>query len=149
MQAVKNALSNKISVIEGPPGTGKTQTILNIIANVVMKGKTVAVVSNNNSATDNVLEKLEQNGYGFIAAPLGKTDNKKEFINSKQTQYPNFEEFKCDSQLLDNLNSHTVNLQNELRDMLDKKNRVSTLMATLSALKIEKKYFDEYNSEFY
>ena len=31
-EAVENAIYNKISVIEGPPGTGKTQTILNIIA---------------------------------------------------------------------------------------------------------------------
>ena len=60
-QAVERALSAKISIIQGPPGTGKTQTILNIIANVVRSGKTVAVVSNNNSATHNVEEKLELN----------------------------------------------------------------------------------------
>lgn len=58
--AVERALSSKISIIQGPPGTGKTQTILNIIANVVRSGKTVAVVSNNNSATHNVVEKLER-----------------------------------------------------------------------------------------
>lgn len=57
--AVSNAFENQISVIQGPPGTGKTQTILNIIANIVRQGKTVMVVSNNNSATANVLEKLE------------------------------------------------------------------------------------------
>ena len=57
-KAVKSALTNQISVIQGPPGTGKTQTILNIIANLLAQGKTVQVVSNNNSATDNVLEKL-------------------------------------------------------------------------------------------
>lgn len=33
---------------------GKTQTILNIIGNIVCRGKTVAVVSSNNSATANV-----------------------------------------------------------------------------------------------
>ena len=54
--AVERALSSKISIIQGPPGTGKTQTILNMIANVVKKRKTVAVVSNNNSATHNVAE---------------------------------------------------------------------------------------------
>lgn len=50
--AVKNAMENQISVIQGPPGTGKTQTILNIIANILMQGKTVQIVSNNNAATE-------------------------------------------------------------------------------------------------
>ena len=59
-QAVENAFSSQISIIQGPPGTGKTQTILNIIANAVRQGKTVAVVSNNNSATKNVEEKLDK-----------------------------------------------------------------------------------------
>lgn len=64
-QAVDNALTNQLSIIEGPPGTGKTQTILNIIANIVMAGKTVAVVSANNSATANVLEKLQKYDLGI------------------------------------------------------------------------------------
>ena len=54
-QAICNALESQISIIEGPPGTGKTQSILNIIANSLFLGKNVAVVSNNNAATDNVL----------------------------------------------------------------------------------------------
>lgn len=37
MRAVENALHNSISIIEGPPGTGKTQTILNIIANLLIR----------------------------------------------------------------------------------------------------------------
>ena len=52
--AMTKALTNQISIIEGPPGTGKTQTILNILANIIMQDKTVAIVSNNNSATMNV-----------------------------------------------------------------------------------------------
>jgi replication-associated recombination protein RarA len=56
--AVENAFSSQISIIQGPPGTGKTQTILNIIANAVLQNKTIAVVSNNNSATLNVVEKM-------------------------------------------------------------------------------------------
>ena len=62
-KAVENALSNQMSVIQGPPGTGKTQTILNIIANLLVRGKTVQVVSNNNSATQNVFEKLASPKY--------------------------------------------------------------------------------------
>ena len=78
-KAVKNAMENQISVIQGPPGTGKTQTILNIIANILIQGKTVQIVSNNNSATENVYEKLSSPKYnlGFIAATLGNSENKK------------------------------------------------------------------------
>ena len=91
-QAVKNAMENQISVIEGPPGTGKTQTILNIIANILMQGKTVQIVSNNNSATENVYEKLSSPKYnlGFIAATLGSSKNKKLFVEHQDAAYPDF-----------------------------------------------------------
>ena len=90
-EAVKNALENPISVIQGPPGTGKTQTILNIIANILVEGKTVQVVSNNNSATENVLEKLSSPKYnmGFLVASLGKAENKRAFVTSQSGQLPN------------------------------------------------------------
>ena len=90
LKAVQKAFEHSVSVIQGPPGTGKTQTILNIIANILVAGKTVLVVSNNNSATDNVLEKLLKYEFGFLAAPLGNSDNKQRFIESqeKEKQYP-------------------------------------------------------------
>lgn len=147
MQAVSNALSNKISVIEGPPGTGKTQTILNIIANAVINNKTVAVVSNNNSATDNVYEKLQKDGFDFIAAPLGKSDNKKEFINRKQSNYPELVGYVCDSEKLDNLKQDVTKLQVELKEMLNDKNTIAYLKARLSEYKVEKQYFDEFYKE--
>ena len=84
-KAVKNAFEKQISVIQGPPGTGKTQTILNIIANILLRNQTVMVVSNNNSATANVLEKLQKYGIGFIVAPLGRRENKKQFIKNQPT----------------------------------------------------------------
>lgn len=56
--AITNALKNRISIIEGPPGTGKTSTILNIISNLVYRNKKTLIVSKNNSAIDNVVEEL-------------------------------------------------------------------------------------------
>lgn len=87
-RALDKAFINKLSIIEGPPGTGKTQTILNIIANAILHNQSVAVVSSNNSATKNVYEKLEKNDIEFIAALLGNAQNKKEFIES-QKDVPN------------------------------------------------------------
>lgn len=85
--AVEAALKHQVSIIQGPPGTGKTQTILNIIANLLVEGKSVLVVSNNNSAVENVAEKLDGEGLGFIVAKLGSVKNKEAFIDS-QTSYP-------------------------------------------------------------
>ena len=87
-KAVKNALENKISIIQGPPGTGKTQTILNILANLLLEGKTVQIVSNNNSAVENVQEKLIADGLDFLCAKLGRVSNKNEFIEAQQGCYP-------------------------------------------------------------
>ena len=44
----------------------------------------VAVISNNNSAIDNVFEKLEEEGYGFFAAKLGNKNNVDEFFEQNK-----------------------------------------------------------------
>lgn len=85
IKAVNRALSKKISVIQGPPGTGKTETILNILMNLVVNGKTAMVVAGSNSATDNILDKLKEEGLDFLVARLGKRRNKESFIKKQLT----------------------------------------------------------------
>ncbi|MER6987613.1 AAA domain-containing protein [Saccharopolyspora hirsuta] len=82
-EAVENGLTRSISVIEGPPGTGKTETILNLLANIVIRGRTVAVVSQGNSAVDNVKEKLDRLGFGHVLANLGNADKQEEFFKDQ------------------------------------------------------------------
>ena len=57
-RAVAAALGNRVSVVTGPPGCGKTQVILNLLANAVVQGKSVLVASKNNKAVDNVRDRL-------------------------------------------------------------------------------------------
>jgi len=56
--AIKKSLQDPLTVITGPPGTGKSQVVLNIIANAVHHNKTVLFASKNNKAVDVVIEKL-------------------------------------------------------------------------------------------
>ncbi|MCQ2278346.1 MAG: AAA domain-containing protein [Bacteroidales bacterium] len=65
-KAIATALNSKVSVITGPPGTGKTQMILNLIVNALVMGKSVLVASKNNKAVDNIKERydtVDSNGY--------------------------------------------------------------------------------------
>ena len=146
-KAVKRAMENQISVIQGPPGTGKTQTILNIIANILMQGKTVQVVSNNNSATDNVYDKLASEKYnlGFIAAKLGNSSNKERFLENQNLDYPDFSTWKNDnsSELRENIVSQSANI----KDIFDKQEKLAELRQEISQLQIEQEYFNRHAKE--
>lgn len=126
--AVSNAFEHQISVIQGPPGTGKTQTILNIIANIVRQGKTVMVVSNNNSATANVQEKLQKYGVGFIAAPLGSKENKEHFIAFQPVLPFELKRWKLSFQ-------DGVKMKRTLHDALAKLDKVYALQNQLAELR--------------
>ncbi len=136
-KAVENAMNHQISVIEGPPGTGKTQTILNIISNIIIRGKTVAVVSNNNEATANVFEKLKENGYEFICATLGKKENKESFIESQKGIYPKIEiESPFDIKEI-------VALNKRLDETLELKNQRAISKELLEETKVQHEYFNK------
>lgn len=146
--AVKNAMENQISVIQGPPGTGKTQTILNIIANVLMQGKTVQIVSNNNSAIENVYEKLSSPRYnvGFVVAALGSSKNKKLFVEHQDATYPDFSSWKTqeDSSVLQN---GIAELSSQLKNVFDKQEKLACLRQELSQLVTELNHFNQYIEE--
>ena len=154
--AVEKAFQHKISIIEGPPGTGKTQTILGIIANIIMRGKTVAVVSNNNSATSNVVEKLKKYesssdterllkyDFSFIAAFLGKDDNKNKFIAKQTSEYPEIANWHLEDNEYENIRQKATSLCAELNEKLCFETDLAEKQLELSTLTTEKQYFDDY-----
>lgn len=136
--AVAKALSHQVSIIEGPPGTGKTQTILNIIANLLYTNKTVAVVSNNNAAIQNVYDKLEAENLSFFAAMLGNKNNKEEFFTCQKSTYPQICDLPSNKMFHGNtLEYHIV----RIKEMLKAYNDLSKTKQNLEALKLEKSYF--------
>lgn len=139
-KGVDQAFVNQLSVIEGPPGTGKTQTILNIIANAVMNNQSVAVVSSNNSATRNVFEKLEANGVSFIAALLGSSRHKKEFISS-QSEIPDLTSFRIENEKEKILAQSNAILFAELSEKLALKNELALLKLEIDKVKTEYQHF--------
>lgn len=77
--AIIDVLSGKNMVVNGPPGTGKSQTITNIIAAALSKGKKVLFVSEKLAALEVVRHRLNHAGLGHFCLELHshKTQKKK------------------------------------------------------------------------
>ncbi len=74
--AVAESAKGTTFVLHGPPGTGKSQTITNIIANALDKGKRVLFVAEKQAALQVVKKRLDEIGIGEFCLELhsGKVD---------------------------------------------------------------------------
>jgi very-short-patch-repair endonuclease/flagellar biosynthesis GTPase FlhF len=68
--AIERAIAGKSFVIQGPPGTGKSQTITNIIAELLQRGKTILFVSEKQAALNIVYDKLAKFGLDNFVVKL-------------------------------------------------------------------------------
>lgn len=77
LRAICVASDGKNLVIEGPPGTGKSQTITNLIAHLLATGKTVLFVSEKMAALEVVHRRLNNLGLGPFCLELHSAKAKK------------------------------------------------------------------------
>ena len=70
LRAICVASGGKNLVIEGPPGTGKSQTITNLITHLLATGRTVLFVSEKMAALDVVHRRLSSLGLGAFCLEL-------------------------------------------------------------------------------
>jgi len=64
IKAVRASGEDRTFVMHGPPGTGKSQTITNMITNALYQGKTVLFVAEKRAALEVVQKRLEEVGIG-------------------------------------------------------------------------------------
>ncbi len=63
IEAVRNALcAHDVAIIHGPPGTGKTTTVVELIVRAIERGDKVLACAPSNTAVDNLVMKLNQRG---------------------------------------------------------------------------------------
>ncbi|MDE0118622.1 MAG: AAA domain-containing protein, partial [Bdellovibrionales bacterium] len=86
--AVLDVLKETDIVIKGPPGTGKSQTITNIISTLISNGKKVLFVAQKQAALDVVRNKLQANGLGnYILEVFSAKANKKMIMESMKRRF--------------------------------------------------------------
>lgn len=57
----KALVTPDFAILDGPPGTGKTTTILELIIQLVMEGKRVLLSASTHAAINNILERVQEN----------------------------------------------------------------------------------------
>ena len=70
LAAIAAAAAGASFVVQGAPGTGKSQTIANIVVDATSRGRTVLVVSDRTAALDSVHQRLAALGLGDFCAAL-------------------------------------------------------------------------------
>ncbi|MGA5127132.1 DUF3320 domain-containing protein [Streptomyces pseudogriseolus] len=79
-QCIAAALENRSFVMSGPPGTGKSQTITNMIAALMHAGRSVLFVSEKAAALDVVRNRLRSVGLGDFIMALHSGDTSKKAV---------------------------------------------------------------------
>lgn len=108
----------------------------------VKNGQTVAVVSNNNAATDNVYEKLQKYNLDYLCARLGNRENRKDFIYNQTGKYHIFEEELENEDFIQN---EILELNQNITNMFDIQNDIAKLKEELNEIKLQHQYFNKHH----
>jgi very-short-patch-repair endonuclease len=85
LQAIAGILRGQSGVIIGPPGTGKSQTIANLIGELIANGKRVLFVAEKRAALEVVKSRLEQRGLGDLVLDLHGALSRKQIMSQFST----------------------------------------------------------------
>lgn len=127
LNAVNNANQNKTFILHGPPGTGKSQTITNIIADALANDKKVLFVAAKKAALDVVHKRLENIGLDPFCLELHSNKSKKsdvlnQFQNALETpKYQLAKDFLEEAKRLDERKKEI----NKYITQLHQKNQIS------------------------
>ena len=109
LRAINLSFKQPLTVITGPPGTGKSQVVLNLISNAISSGQSIMFASKSNKAIDCVKERMDE----ILKEPYLLRMGSRDEINSKlKPQLSNFISRKNNSNFIDNSDELTLLLKN-------------------------------------
>lgn len=101
-ESIQQANTGNSYLIQGPPGTGKSQTISNLIANLLAQDKKVLFICEKRAAIDVVFERLQEIGLSSHCSLIHDSQvDKKSFIADLKTNYETLQEQDIDIHLVE------------------------------------------------
>ena len=117
--ALIDAINGKNLVIEGPPGTGKSQTITNLIAAAISQGKKVLFVAEKLAALEVVKRRLDAAGLGEFCLELhSHKSQKRKVITEIESRLSSHGRFRKPKTINVDI-SRYEELKTELKDYAD------------------------------
>jgi hypothetical protein len=123
----ENYLKNRLTVVTGPPGTGKSHTIVNILCSLLAQGKRVLVTAQTDKALESLLDKIPDTFDDLIFTKIKLETNPNRFsleksINniSKILQSELFSNIDSKVEELDNLKADYLVLKSQIIQALEK-----------------------------
>ena len=129
---IKEAANKKDLVVSGPPGTGKSQTIANMIGQFISQGNTVLFVSQKKVALDVVRRNLDSKNLGQLCFELlSAKSNRGKIIGDLKNRYNLYNQPTIDHEeieqaiddnvnhryaLVDSLNAHAILMSEKFAD---------------------------------
>ena len=146
-EAVNKVLGAKqVSIVHGPPGTGKTTTLVEAIYETLHRENQVIVCAQSNTAVDCISEKLVDRGINVlrIGNPTRINDKMLSFTYERRFEsHPDYPELWSIRKAVRDIQSNMRKKSREERDTI--RNRLSRLKfrATELEVKIDTELFDE------
>jgi len=132
-QAIQNSLENSLTIITGPPGTGKSQVVTNLLINAAWQGKKVLFASKNNKAVDVVEIRVNNLGNRPILLRMGSGQYHAKLaeylmglLTSTSSEHDQ-EEFEIDKQRYEKLEKKFTQLAREEDELIRLRNETDEL----------------------
>ncbi len=127
-EAVSHSLQDSLTVITGPPGTGKSQVVTNILINLIKRNKNVLFTSKNNKAVDVVETRLNNISGHPVMLRVGNANQYAVRFSHFIRQFLDFQTVtQEDKDNFEHLNNSYSKVINEYDKYLEEKHKVIAL----------------------
>ncbi|GJQ60993.1 MAG: hypothetical protein SCALA702_00460 [Melioribacteraceae bacterium] len=140
-EAILKGLSSSLTVVTGPPGTGKSQVVASLLINSVFKGQKVLFASKNHKAVDVVYERVNGLTTRPVMLRIGNTEFQAalssyltNLLSSKTTYTDNqqFDELKARH---DKLSKKIFDIRKRQEDLIACRNKVDQLEQSVEKIR--------------